>query len=150
MYRGLSRLLGFDVLPRPGGIEACLGSLASLYDTDHDFFFLHVKDTDKAGEDGDFDAKVAALETVDRALPKTVEVEPDVLVVTGDHSTPATVAAHSWHPVPVLLHARLARRDAVEGFGETECARGSLGLRPARELMALALGHAGRLKKYGA
>jgi 2,3-bisphosphoglycerate-independent phosphoglycerate mutase len=150
MYRGLSRLLGFDVLPRPGGIEACLGSLASLYDGDHDFFFLHVKDTDKAGEDGDFDAKVAVLETVDRALPSLLEVEPDVLAVTGDHSSPAAMAAHSWHPVPVLLHARLARRDAVEGFGETGCARGSLGLRPAKDLMALALGHAGRLKKYGA
>jgi 2,3-bisphosphoglycerate-independent phosphoglycerate mutase len=150
MYRGLSRLLGFDVLPRPGGIEACLETLASLYDGDHDFFFLHVKDTDKAGEDGDFDAKVAALETVDRALPKLMEVEPDVLMVTGDHSSPAAMAAHSWHPVPVLLHARLARRDAVAGFGETECARGSLGLRPARDLMPLALGHAGRLKKYGA
>jgi 2,3-bisphosphoglycerate-independent phosphoglycerate mutase len=150
MYRGLSRLLGFDVLPRPGGIEACLGSLASLYGGDHDFFFLHVKDTDKAGEDGDFDAKVSALEIVDRALPSLLDVQPDVLAVTGDHSSPAALAAHSWHPVPVLLHARLARRDALEAFGETECARGSLGLRPARELMALALGHAGRLKKYGA
>jgi 2,3-bisphosphoglycerate-independent phosphoglycerate mutase len=150
MYRGLSRLLGFDVLPPPGGIEACLGTLASIDDGDHDFFFLHVKDTDKAGEDGDFDAKVAAIEAVDRALPALVEAEPDVLAVTGDHSTPSAMAAHSWHPVPLLLHARLARRDHLGGFGESECGRGSLGLRPARDLMGLLLAHAGRLKKYGA
>lgn len=150
MYRGLSRLLQFEVAPKPGGIEACLGALSQVYDDAHDFFFLHVKDTDKAGEDGDFARKVEAIETVDRALPSLVEVDPDVLVVTADHSAPATMSAHSWHPVPVLLRARYARRDPVTRFDENACIQGSLGMRPATDLMGLALAHAGRLKKYGA
>ena len=133
MYRGLSRLLGLHVAPPPGGIEACLETLDSLYDGDRNFFFLHVKDTDKAGEDGDFEAKVRAIEAVDQALPKLLAAEPDVLVVTADHSAPAAMAAHSWHPVPVCLSARHARRDGVERFSESACTQGALGFRRATD-----------------
>lgn len=150
MYRGLSRLLGLQVMPLPGGLEARFQALQACYGAQHDFYFLHVKHTDSSGEDGDFAAKVRALEAVDCLIPQITALDPDVLVVTGDHSTPAVMGSHSWHPVPVLLRARYARVDAVATFDEYACAQGALGLRPGLHLMGLALAHAGRLKKYGA
>ncbi|MGH7268349.1 MAG: 2,3-bisphosphoglycerate-independent phosphoglycerate mutase, partial [Candidatus Rokuibacteriota bacterium] len=114
------------------------------------FFFLHYKDTDKAGEDGDFPGKVAALERLDAAIPDLEARRPDVLVVTGDHATPAVLAAHSWHPVPVLLAGRHAAPDAVERFAERACAGGTLGTFPAHHLMPLVMATAGRLTKFGA
>ena len=150
MYRGVSRLLGMEALPPPGGLEARFQALQSCYGDAYDFYFLHVKHTDSSGEDADFDAKVQALEAVDRLIPQVTALEPDVLVVTGDHSTPAVMGSHSWHPVPVLLRARTARIDDVSRFDEYACARGILGLRPGVHLMGLALAHAGRLSKYGA
>lgn len=150
MYRGVSRLLGMHIPPPPGGVEARFEALRACYGEMYNFYFLHVKKTDSYGEDGDFDAKVQSIETVDRLMPHLLDLEPDVLVVTADHSTPAVMSGHSWHPVPVLLHARTARVDDVKTFNELACARGVLGLRPGLHLMGLALAHAGRLAKYGA
>lgn len=150
MYRGLSRLLGLAVPPPPGGLRQRVDCLRQEYEQAHDFYFLHVKHTDSRGEDGNFDAKVKAIEEVDGLIPLVRELEPDVLVVTADHSTPAVMGRHSWHPVPVLIHAQTARRDTVNRFDEEACLHGALGIRPAHHLMGLALAHAGRLQKFGA
>ena len=149
MYRGVSRLVGMDV-HEP---EIALDDYATVvqgYRDSHDFYFLHVKPTDSRGEDGDFDAKVDAIERADELIPGLLELDPDVFVVTADHSTPAVMATHSWHPVPVLIHAGHARRDNVQAFSEAACLHGGLGIRPGLHLMGLALAHAGRLEKYGA
>ena len=149
MYRGLARLVGMDVLDAGDTIETQLQALGRHWE-EYDFFFLHWKHTDSAGEDGDFARKTRAIEAFDRALPGLLELGPDVLIVTGDHSTPATMAAHSWHPVPLLVSGRHVRVDGAHGFGEGECARGGLGTIPASEVLPLAFAHAGRLAKYGA
>ncbi len=149
MYRGLARLVGMDVLATGSRFEDELATLEAHWER-YDFFFLHYKDTDKAGEDGDFPAKVAALERLDAALPRLEARRPDVLVVTGDHATPAVLGGHSWHPVPVLLHGRWAWPDGVEGFSERACARGSLGILPAHHLMPLVMATARRFTKFGA
>ncbi len=150
MYRGVARLLGMEVLASEAGTDARLDAAERAW-ADHDFFFLHEKPIDAAGEDGDFDRRVDLIERVDAAVPRLLALEPDVLVVTGDHSTPARLRAHSWHPVPVLLHAANVRPDAVERFSERACLAGGLGPRlPASALLPLALGHAGRLRKFGA
>jgi len=149
MYRGLARLVGMDVLKTGGGFEDELATLEAHWEA-YDFFFLHYKDTDRAGEDGDFAAKVAALERLDAALPRIEARRPDVLVVTGDHATPAVLRGLSWHPVPVLLHGRWAPADGVERFSERACAAGSLGILPAHHLMPLAMATAQRLTKFGA
>jgi len=149
MYRGVAKLVGMEPLDACNDVEKDVQSLAGAWD-DYDFFFLHFKHTDKAGEDGDFDAKVHYIEEADAALPALRDLEPGVLTVTADHSTPAAMKAHSFHPVPVLLSARTARRDTVTEFNEVACAAGGLGLRPSTHLMPLALGHAGRLAKFGA
>lgn len=148
MYRGLASLLGMEVASAPAGLEAAVRFVEEHW-ASRDFFFLHHKDADSAGEDGDFEEKVRQLERLDRVIPALRELDPAVLVVTGDHSTPARLAAHSWHPVPVALHASTCRTDHVESFDELACAHGGLGRFPAQQLMALALGHAGRLRKYG-
>jgi 2,3-bisphosphoglycerate-independent phosphoglycerate mutase len=150
MYRGLSRLLGMEVAPSPEGVDGLFDAIEQHWHDDFDFCFMHVKGTDSAGEDGDLARKAAVIEAVDEQLPRLLSLCPDVLVITGDHSTPASMAAHSWHPVPVLLHARHARRDEVVRFEETACLGGALGLRPGWHLMGLALAHAHRLKKFGA
>lgn len=150
MYRGLSRLLGMEVAAVPEDLASAFALLAAQYDQDHDFYFLHVKGTDKSGEDGDFAAKVAVIEQVDSLLPELLALKPDVLVITADHSTPASMAAHSWHPTPVLIHAENARADDIEHLDEYSCRCGGLGLRPGVHLMGLALAHAGRLAKFGA
>jgi 2,3-bisphosphoglycerate-independent phosphoglycerate mutase len=117
---------------------------------DYDFFFIHVKRTDSTGEDGDFDAKVHALEEVDGLLPKIIKLEPDVLVVSGDHSTPALLKAHSWHPVPIILCSKWCRPDHVREFSESACLSGALGRFPAVAVMTLAMANALKLAKYGA
>ena len=149
MYRGLARLAGMEILPTGTTIAEQLATLRERW-AEFDFFYIHVKRTDTAGEDGDFAAKVAAIEEVDRALPALVALRPDVLAVTGDHSTPAALRAHSWHPVPVLLWAKTCRPDTVTTFGERPCAAGGLGHLPGRELLPLMLAHGGRLTKFGA
>ena len=149
MYRGLARLLGMKYLDTGPTFEDQVNDLVSNYD-DYDFFFIHFKDADTAGEDGDFQAKVQALEEVDRPIGRLMELEPEVFVVAGDHSTPAIWGNHSWHPVPFLMWCEWSRKDSVIEFTESACAGGILGRFPAREVMPLALAHAGKLTKYGA
>jgi 2,3-bisphosphoglycerate-independent phosphoglycerate mutase len=117
---------------------------------DYDFFFLHYKYTDAAGEDGDFERKVKCIEEFDAEIGAVADLRPDVLIVTGDHSTPAALRSHSWHPVPVLLASRSCRPDAATSFGEAQCLHGGLGQIEAKYLLPLALAHAGRLAKFGA
>jgi 2,3-bisphosphoglycerate-independent phosphoglycerate mutase len=149
MYRGIARLLGMDVAPQTDSIGAEIETLRQNY-AKYDFFFIHVKPTDSHGEDGNFEAKARVIEEVDTLLPRITDLNPDVLVVTADHSTPATLAAHSWHPVPVLLAAKTCRPDCVERFGERACIQGGLGRMPMVYLMSQALAHAKRLAKFGA
>ncbi len=149
MYRGLARLVGMDVLDTGPTIEDGFSTLKLSYDA-YDFFFLHVKATDSAGEDGDFDRKVKVIEQVDKALPELTGLQPEVIVVTADHSTPALLKAHSWHPVPVLLYSPWCRPDSATGFSESACVIGGLGRFPATQIMPLAMAHALKLAKFGA
>jgi len=149
MYRGLAKLVGMKLLDTGATIEQEFDALAKHY-TEHDFFFIHIKRTDSTGEDGNFDAKVQTLEEIDRLLPKITSLNPDVLIVTGDHSTPAMLKGHSWHPVPLVLCSKWCRTDHVREFGETACASGGLGRFPAVEVMPLAMANALKLTKFGA
>jgi 2,3-bisphosphoglycerate-independent phosphoglycerate mutase len=149
MYRGLARLVGMEVADAGSTLSEQMETLARLWDQ-YDFFFLHYKYTDSTGEDGNFAAKVEMIEKLDLELPKIRALGPDVLIVTGDHSTPSKMRSHSWHPVPTLLLAETARTDGATEFSESACLRGGLGQFQAMHLMALAMAHAGRLGKYGA
>jgi 2,3-bisphosphoglycerate-independent phosphoglycerate mutase len=149
MYRGVAKLCGMDEVEGGDSIESQIDAIRERWD-DYDFFFLHYKYTDSAGEDGDFRRKQDAIADFDAALPALVNLGPNVLVVTGDHSTPASMAAHSWHPVPVLLWGDHVRADHMHQFSEPNCVHGELGLFPPKELMPIAFAHAGRLAKYGA
>jgi 2,3-bisphosphoglycerate-independent phosphoglycerate mutase len=149
MYRGLAKLLGMRVLNTGTTIAEEMTTLKESYSA-YDFFFLHIKKTDSAGEDGDFEGKVRLIEEVDKSLPVLLGLKPEVVVVTGDHSTPATLKSHSWHPLPVVLHSRWCRPDRVGGFSETACTAGGLGRFPATQIMPLAMAHALKLAKFGA
>jgi 2,3-bisphosphoglycerate-independent phosphoglycerate mutase len=156
MYKGVAKLVGMDILPVGGEeVEDEVETLRTHWG-EYDYFFFHVKKTDSAGEDGDFERKAQVIEHVDEAVvPAILDLDPDVLIVTGDHSTPSALKSHSWHPVPTLLWSRYCRPDgatgpAGAGFGERACGRGSLGVFPATDELPLALGHALRLNKYGA
>ena len=149
MYRGLASLVGMKVLPGGESIADQLSSLQRYY-ADHDFFFVHFKNTDTKGEDGNFQAKVQAIEELDKALPALLSLDPDVLIVTGDHSTPATLAMHSWHPVPFMLKSKWCRPDNVAEFSEQACLAGGMGRFPAIEVMSLAMANALKLDKFGA
>jgi 2,3-bisphosphoglycerate-independent phosphoglycerate mutase len=149
MYRGLAKLVGMEALPVGPSIEDSVATLRENWGR-FDYFFVHYKYTDTAGEDGDFERKVAKLEEVDAAIELLVELEPEVLMVTGDHSTPALMAAHSWHPVPFMLRSKWNRADECDMFNEVALQRGSLGTFPAKEALPLAMAHAGRFRKYGA
>lgn len=149
MYRGLASLVGMQILPAGDNITQQLKSLHRHY-KDYDFFFIHFKSTDSRGEDGDFKAKVQAIEEVDNALPALLNLNPDVLIITADHSTPATLAMHSWHPVPFMLKSRWCFPDKVSEFSEPACLEGGLGRFPATEIMPLALANALKLNKFGA
>ena len=149
MYRGIARLLGMKVNTSTFTIEDEFAALCENY-RHFDFFFIHVKDTDSRGEDGNFAEKVSVIEKVDSLIPRITDLHPHVLVVTGDHSTPAALASHSWHPLPVLLSSNTCRPDRVERFGERDCITGGLGRMPMVYLMSLALAHAKRLTKFGA
>jgi 2,3-bisphosphoglycerate-independent phosphoglycerate mutase len=150
MYRGVARLAGMQVLPiegvSPEGEFAALEKYWPMYD----FFYLHIKKTDTCGESGDFIGKVRAIEEVDAMIPRLMALNPDVVIVCGDHSTPAVLQAHSWHPVPTLLYSRYMRPDGIAQFGERACSRGSLGVLPATQFMTLALANAQRIAKFGA
>jgi len=149
MYRGLAKLVGMEILSTGTTIEDEINTLKQNF-AGYNFFFLHVKATDSAGEDGDFDRKVRVIEQVDNALPELLTLEPDVIVVTGDHSTPAVLKGHSWHPVPVLVYSRWCRPDRVSEFSESACLSGGLGHFPAMQLMTLAMANALKLAKFGA
>jgi 2,3-bisphosphoglycerate-independent phosphoglycerate mutase len=150
MYRGVAKLVGMDVLETGSTPEEEVETLERYWDA-YDYFFLHIKPTDSAGEDGDFERKVGVIEKVDGLLPRVLNLEPDVVIVTGDHSTPSLMRYHSWHPVPVMLWSRFCRADGVHQFHEKACMTGGLGPRfPGKDLMALALANAGRLGKFGA
>jgi 2,3-bisphosphoglycerate-independent phosphoglycerate mutase len=149
MYRGLARLVGMSILNTGEAIGDEFVTLKENYE-DYDFFYLHIKKTDSYGEDGNFEAKCRVVEEVDRYIPEVLKLNPDVLVVTGDHSTPAALAAHSWHPNPFLLYSQYIRVDDVQHYSENEFVRGGLGRFPAKEAMCLILSNALKLEKYGA
>ncbi len=149
MYRGLAKLAGMQAVKTGDTVADEISALESVYGQ-FDFFFVHVKKTDSAGEDGNFASKVAIIEEADAQIPRLLSLKPDVLVVTGDHSTPASFKAHSWHPVPVLLWSKWCRPDGAAKFSERECRFGSIGHIRAAELMPLIMAHAERLAKFGA
>jgi len=149
LYRGVAQACGMEVVPCGKRIGDLLDVVEQRW-ADFDLFFLHVKQTDQAGEDGDLAAKTAAIEEVDRALPRLLALSPDVVAVTGDHSTPAPMKAHSFHPVPLLVASKLAFLDGSTAFDERQAMHGHLGTFPSRDLVGLLLAHAGRLEKYGA
>jgi 2,3-bisphosphoglycerate-independent phosphoglycerate mutase len=149
MYKGLARLVGMDIVGNAQTLDEQMTILEQNW-AKYDFFFIHFKYTDSTGEDGNFAAKVKRTEEFDAAVPRITALQPDVLIVTGDHSTPSMLASHSWHPVPTLLVSKFCRTDGCQKFGEAECVRGGLGQFEAKYLMTLALANAGRLGKYGA
>jgi 2,3-bisphosphoglycerate-independent phosphoglycerate mutase len=149
MYKGLARLAGMTLVGEAKTLAEQLDVLAGCWN-DYDFFFLHFKYTDSTGEDGAFAKKVERIAELDAAIPKIEALKPEVLIVTGDHSTPSLLKSHSWHPVPTLLVADTCRPDGLTAFSERDCLRGGFGIFPAKHLMLLAMAHAQRLGKYGA
>lgn len=149
MYKGLASLVGMDIVGEAKDLAQQVEVLKQNWDK-YDFFFLHFKYTDAAGEDGDFDAKVRRVEELDGLIPAIRQLGPTVMIVTGDHSTPAYLKSHSWHPVPTLLYSDCCRPDSCTTFGEDSCLRGGLGQFQAQYLMGLAMANAGRLSKFGA
>ncbi|MBI3836807.1 MAG: 2,3-bisphosphoglycerate-independent phosphoglycerate mutase [Planctomycetia bacterium] len=149
MYKGLARLVGMDIVGKAQTLGEQIDVLIQQWNS-YDFFFIHFKYTDSTGEDGNFDAKVKRIEELDSAIPRITALNPTVLVVTGDHSTPSLLKSHSWHPVPTVLVSNVCRTDGCTAFGENEAIRGGLGQFEAKYLMPLALANAGRLGKYGA
>ena len=148
-YKGVSRLVGMDVVDGLVNLNDQAEALRQHWDK-YDFFFVHHKYADSRGEDGDFAAKVAEIEKVDAFVPLVAGLRPDVLIVTGDHSTPAVMKAHSYHPIPFLLHGEHTRPDDVKEFGERPCAKGMWGIIPGVMLIQLALAYADKLQKFGA
>ena len=149
MYRGLAKLVGMDTPAIEGSVEDEISFLKQKYD-EYDFFFLHVKKIDSNGEGGNFKGKAERIEEFDGLLPEILRLNPDVLIITGDHSTPCLMKSHSWHPVPTLLKSPYVLGGICNAFSERECVKAELGILPAINLMPLALAHAGRLKKFGA
>jgi len=149
MYRGVSKLVGMEAHDIDGDIREELDNLKANYN-DYDFFFMHIKKVDSYGEDGNFDAKAKKIAEVDSFIPEILDLKPDVLIITGDHSTPSVLKNHSWHPVPVLLHSPYVLGQLVQGFSEREFTKGELGIFPTTHLMPLALANSMRLKKFGA
>ncbi|MCY3005976.1 MAG: 2,3-bisphosphoglycerate-independent phosphoglycerate mutase [Planctomycetota bacterium] len=149
MYKGLARLVGMDIVGNAQSLQEQVEELGANWDR-YDFFFMHFKYTDSTGEDGDFAQKVARIEELDSVLGQIHKLAPDVLIVTGDHSTPSYLKSHSWHPVPTLLVSDCCRPDPHSTLNETTCITGGLGHFEAQYLMTLALANAGRLGKFGA
>lgn len=150
MYRGVAKVVGMTVLPPAESMSEEIDMLEKYWN-EHDFFFVHIKKTDSYGEDGNFDGKVGIIEEVDALIPRIMALDPDVLIITGDHSTPSKLKAHSWHTIPTMIWSKNTRPDGINEFGERACLRGSLGSRfDAKDLMPLALSHALRIEKFGA
>ncbi|HDN98109.1 MAG TPA: 2,3-bisphosphoglycerate-independent phosphoglycerate mutase [bacterium] len=149
MYKGISKLVGMDIIDTGEEIRDEFETLEKIYN-DYEFFFLHIKKTDSLGEDGDFYGKVKKLEEVDREIGRIKKLEFGAIAITGDHSTPSILKSHSWHPVPLILLSKNTIPDNVEKFTERECAKGILGKLYAKELMYLLLACSLKLKKFGA
>ena len=150
MYKGLASLVGMDIIEFSGStIQDEIDAVKRVWD-EYDFFFVHIKKTDSYGEDGNYGGKIKVIEEFDRYLPKFLELNPNVVAITGDHSTPSVIKGHSWHPVPLLIHSPYVLGETSERFTERECLKGELGIIPAQKIMQLLLANAGRLKKYGA
>ncbi|MAN24936.1 MAG: phosphoglycerate mutase [Gemmatimonadetes bacterium] len=149
MYRGVAGAVGMDTVLVDWDLESELKLYEGL-NSEYDYVYFHVKKTDSAGEDGDFNRKVELLEEVDSLIPRLQKHSPDVFVVTGDHSTPAIMRSHSWHPVPTIISSSCSSHDSIKGFSERSCRNGSLGTIPSASLMAVTLAHAKRLNKFGA
>ncbi|MBT3362985.1 MAG: 2,3-bisphosphoglycerate-independent phosphoglycerate mutase [Chloroflexi bacterium] len=148
MYLGLSKVVGMQTI-KCANVQQEFDTLASVYN-DYDFFYVHIKKTDSHGEDGAFGTKVEEIEKIDSLLPQLTALDPDVIVVTGDHSTPAQLKGHSWHPIPLMIYSKWCRKDTVHEFSESSCASGALGNLPAVDIMPLAMANALKLNKYGA
>ena len=149
MYKGLAKLVGMDIVGDAKTLDQQMEILTARWE-EYDFFFIHFKYTDSTGEDGDFDAKVKRIEEFDAAIPQVTALAPSVTIVTGDHSTPSLLKAHSWHPVPTIIASATCRPDRCTTFGEADCLHGGLGQFEAKYLMPLALAHADRMGKHGA
>jgi len=149
MYKGLARLVGMDILESGETIYDELKTLRTNWHA-FDFFYFHIKKADSLGEDGNFNGKVRLLEEIDSVIPEILSLSPDVLVVTGDHSTPAVLKSHSWHPNPLLLYSEFVIPDGITKFTERNCARGGLGRFPSLDVIPLMLAYGLKLKKYGA
>lgn len=150
MYRGVAKIVGMNALKVEGESIASEMSVLEKHWNEYDFFYFHIKKTDSYGEDGNFDAKVHVIEDVDQQFERLLKLNPDVIAVSGDHSTPAVLKSHSWHPVPTLLYSRFVRSGEEREYGERACGRGILGRFPAKELMPLMVANARRLTKFGA
>ncbi len=148
MYRGLAKVLGMNIIKTGTTFRDEIDTIRQHID-EHDFFYLHYKPADAAGEDGDFDAKVRALEELDTFIPDILSMNPDVLVVAGDHATPSIMASHGWQPVPLLINSSLTPGEGIKAFDERSCSLGSIGQISATNVMFLALAHAGKLTKFG-
>lgn len=149
MYKGLAKLVGMKILHPREGLRALVETVEKSYN-DYNFFFVHVKKTDSSGEDGNFEAKKEIIEEVDSYLPHLLDLQPEVLAVTADHSTPCRLKSHSWHPNPFLIYSSASMPDRVTVFSERECSQGYLGRFQSIYAMPLMLAHAGKLKKFGA
>lgn len=149
MYLGITKLLGMDTIAVEGDIREEIEVLKQVY-KDYDFVFVHIKKIDSFGEDGNFEGKVKKIEEFDSFLPQIIELNPDVLIITGDHSTPCLLKTHSWHPVPILIKSPYVLGGTSNAFTERECLKGELGIIPATAIMPLVLANSLRLKKFGA
>ena len=147
-YRGIAKLVGMQILKFDGSTFSDEFTALEKNWEAFDFFYLHIKQTDLAGEDGDFPRKVGIIEEVDALIPRLMALNPDVVIVSGDHSTPAALKGHSWHPVPTLIYSKVVRADGIAEYGERACGRGSLGVLPAKHIMPIALANAGRIMKW--
>jgi len=151
MYKGLAQLVGMDILKVPGETLSDEIALLKKEYNNYDFFYVHSKETDAFGEDGNFEGKVNKLNEIDKIIPELLSLDPDVLVITGDHSTPAVIKGHSWHPVPLLLRSKYkVLNTGVKRFTEQECLKGYLGIFSAQDVMPLAMANTFKLAKYGA
>jgi len=149
MYNGLAKLVGMEILDAGDTIEKEFKTLKENYQK-YDFFYLHIKKTDSYGEDGNYKKKLEIIEEVDKYIPLVLDLKPDVLVVTGDHSTPAIMKGHSWHPNPFMLFSKYIRVDDAKKFNEKECVKGGLGKFPSVDILPLILANALKLQKFGA